>query len=211
VGEKMGKKKSKKMSLSTFFLILAIFIIAILAYFVYKFYKEEKLENEKNSNLNLQVSSNEDKKDNISNNIDSNDKDNELSTVEIGYNYIISVINGKPYVIPIYRADNYNEEDELNEGEIYYYNKYEINNIEDGVKEVDLEYIGLDPSETTYFIMNDGSLRILETEGTIENLSFTSTEVLSASNNVVDISDDSGFLYAITKEGKKIQIAEILN
>lgn len=53
----MEEKKTIKMSLSTFFLILAIIVIIVMAYFVYKFYNEKNIETEKVSDLNNQVSS----------------------------------------------------------------------------------------------------------------------------------------------------------
>ena len=53
----MEEKNDTKISLSTFFLIIAIIVIIIMAYFIYKFYNEKTIETEKVSNLNNQVSS----------------------------------------------------------------------------------------------------------------------------------------------------------
>ena len=52
----MEEKKVTKISLSTFFLILAIIVIVIMAIFMYKFYNEKIEANEKTAELQTQVS-----------------------------------------------------------------------------------------------------------------------------------------------------------
>lgn len=75
----MKENKVTKISLSTFFLILAIIIIAIMAIFMYKFYNEKMEANKKSdelqtqvSNLNGTVNNLQGKLDTISNTINSN-------------------------------------------------------------------------------------------------------------------------------------------
>ncbi len=75
----MDEKKTLKISLSTFFLIIAIIIIAVMAIFIYKFYNEKIEANEKSSelqsqvtNLNGTVSDLQGKLDSINNTINSN-------------------------------------------------------------------------------------------------------------------------------------------
>lgn len=52
----MEEKKVRKISLSTFFLILALIIIVVMAIFMYKFYNEKIDANEKATELQTQVS-----------------------------------------------------------------------------------------------------------------------------------------------------------
>ncbi len=52
----MEEKKSIKISLATFFLIIAIILIVVMAYFTYKFYNDKKVATEKVSTLNNQIS-----------------------------------------------------------------------------------------------------------------------------------------------------------
>lgn len=63
----MEEKKASKISLSTFFLILAILVIIVMAYFIYKFYNEKTIETEKVSDLNSQVKNLQETIDSISN------------------------------------------------------------------------------------------------------------------------------------------------
>lgn len=79
----MDEKKSVKISLSTFFLVLAIIVIIIMGYFIYKLNNEKTVETEKVANLNNEVSSLQGtvnqlqgKIDNISNTINSNTSTN---------------------------------------------------------------------------------------------------------------------------------------
>lgn len=52
----MEEKKVTKISLSTFFLILALIVIVVMAIFMYKFYNEKIEANEKSAELQTQVS-----------------------------------------------------------------------------------------------------------------------------------------------------------
>lgn len=80
----MGEKKSLTISLSTFFLLLAIIVICVMGYFVYKLYNERTIATEEISNLNNQIGGLEntvnvlqESIDNVSNNSQSNN--NEIS------------------------------------------------------------------------------------------------------------------------------------
>ena len=77
----MEEKKVTKISLSTFFLILAVIVIFIMGYFVYKFYNQKETESKKSIQLQAQVNSLngtvgelQGKIDNISSTINSNSK-----------------------------------------------------------------------------------------------------------------------------------------
>ncbi len=52
----MEEKKATKISLSTFFLILALILIVVMSIFIYKFYNEKIEANEKSAELQVQVS-----------------------------------------------------------------------------------------------------------------------------------------------------------
>ena len=94
----MEEKKQMKISMSGFFLILAIIVIAVMGYFIYKI-SSEKAEKEKEiaslknetSNLNAKVNELQGKLDSIANTINTN-KNSSLSTeseqVKKLYNYI---------------------------------------------------------------------------------------------------------------------------
>lgn len=138
----------------------------------------------------------------------SNSNEKSASSVEIGFEEIIVILEGKPYVIPIHRPDERNAEEGLEPRGVYYYNKFEIDNIKSGVKKAYAESLGTDPSTTVYFIMEDGSVRMLESNEKIKDVKFTSKEILSSSNNIVELKKDGDILNAITKDGKKIKIAE---
>ena len=52
----MEKNKKIKISLSTFFLIIALILIILMAYFIYKIYNDKEMANNKVKDLNTQVS-----------------------------------------------------------------------------------------------------------------------------------------------------------
>ncbi len=84
----MEEKKSIKIRLSTFFLMLAIIVIVIMAYFLYKLNNEKIAETEKVSALNSQVSNFENKVESLQGTIDNvsnivNDTKNENVKTEI--------------------------------------------------------------------------------------------------------------------------------
>lgn len=111
----MEERKTVKISLSTFFLILAIIVIVIMVYFIYKFYNEKRMATEQVTDLNNQVSnlestidklkgeidsmSNTINKDSsnssINNTINSNDIINDTIVLKIG-EYVIKEINVTP-------------------------------------------------------------------------------------------------------------------
>lgn len=88
-GEKMEEKKVIKISLSTFFLILAIIVI-IMGVFIYKLYNEKSIDTKKTTelqakvdNLNGTLSELQEKNNNISNTLNSNtiNTDNATNTI----------------------------------------------------------------------------------------------------------------------------------
>lgn len=80
----MEEKKTIKISLSTFFLLLALIAIVVMAIFMYKFYDDKKKADEKSSNLENQLSNlNEtvkDLNDKISNTSNTNEVSNSNNT-----------------------------------------------------------------------------------------------------------------------------------
>lgn len=83
----MEEKKVIKISLSTFFLILAIIVIIIMGIFIYKLYNEKSIDNKKTTelqakvnNLNKTISELQEKNNTISNTIYSNNTSIENST-----------------------------------------------------------------------------------------------------------------------------------
>lgn len=97
----MEEKKVTKISLSTFFLILALIVIVVMAIFIYKFYNEKTEANEKSAELQTQVTSLngtvsdlQRKIDNISETINSNTtKENTTPTNESTQNTIVNSSN----------------------------------------------------------------------------------------------------------------------
>lgn len=67
-----GRKKVTKISLSTFFLILAIIIIIVMGIFIYKLYTEKSIETEKSTELEATINSLNEKINSISETINSN-------------------------------------------------------------------------------------------------------------------------------------------
>ena len=65
----MEKKEPIKVSMSTFFLILAIIVIAVMGYFMFKLYNEKSIAEEKSNELNAKVSSLENVISNVQNTI----------------------------------------------------------------------------------------------------------------------------------------------
>lgn len=78
----MEEKKVVKISLSTFFLILAIIVIVIMTVFMYKFYNEKIESNEKTAELQTQVSNLNSDKSNTTN-IDDKYNDNKNSSSQL--------------------------------------------------------------------------------------------------------------------------------
>ena len=80
----MEEKKTIKISLSTFFLLLALIAIVVMAIFMYKFYDDKKKADQKSSNLENQLSNlNEtvkDLNDKISNTSNTNEVSNSNNT-----------------------------------------------------------------------------------------------------------------------------------
>ena len=126
------------------------------------------------------------------------------SSIEIGYDYIVTILEGKPYIIPINRAGL---EDETS----FYYNKFEVKDINNNVKKALLFQLGLDPASTIYFIMEDGSVRKVLFEGSMPNVVYSTEEVVSSDKEVIDIKLEGKDLNAICKDDSKIKIDESLN
>ena len=81
-------------------------------------------------------------------------------------------------------------------------------------KELDADSISelLIDSESYLLVYSNTYADIVEQlQGKIPNIKYTSKEVVSSSNNVVELKMDANILNAITKNGEKIKIAETIN
>ena len=127
------------------------------------------------------------------------------SSIEIGYDYIISVLDGNPYIIPInkYASGNNTEEEGL-----FYYHKFEVEGLSSLVKRAYMFQLGLDPSSSIYLLMEDGSVRNVSFTGSMPNVVYSSSEVVSKEKEVEDIKLEDGKLNAICKDGSRIKITE---
>lgn len=67
----MDEKKPIKISLSTFFLILAILVIIVMGFFIYKLYNEKTIATQKINDLNNEINTLEDTVNNFQQKIDS--------------------------------------------------------------------------------------------------------------------------------------------
>ena len=230
----MENKKNINIRFSTIvFLLIVVLLVAAISYFViensklqtaeYNYQVEvnqlhkkvEQLEQTIIENIsNTNITSNTTTDNMISNNNTSNTTTNSnatktsASSIEIGYDEVIILISGKPYIMPIHRPGSADVEADLAKKGSYYYNKFEIDNLKSDVKSTYAINLGTDPSTTIYFVMEDGSVKVLENLGTIPNIKYTSKEVLPASKNIVELKMEDGILNAITKDGNKIKIAE---
>ena len=225
----MEEKKTTKISLSTFFLVLAIIAIGVMGYFIYKLNDDKTkateqvselnnkvtlLENDK-TKLNAEIATYENKQTELENTEKENaekedtekedtEKEDTDTTIEkqlnvndvisLGYNQIAVLINGNAYVIPI-PYENSNHED---------YKLYSVKNLQGKVKAIRQFYLGTDPSETNYFVMEDGSVYVMSGTGNTS----TAEKVLDASEKIIDIIEDNEIVYAVSQNGKKTKIAE---
>lgn len=66
----MKEKKTIRISLTTFFLIIAIMVIGIVGFLAYKFYNEKNIESQKVANLNSEIGALESTVNNLKDNLD---------------------------------------------------------------------------------------------------------------------------------------------
>ena len=178
----MEEKKEIKISLSTFFLVLAIIVIIIMGYLIYKLYNEkavetDKIYNLKNEIISLQntVSQLNEAKGNISNTINNVDSvnntnmNNDISSVYLKIN-----CNGTDISNSFKKGENF-EFDLL--GKKY---KITINNITENKIELKSNSYGLFPKR------EDGTISLIDNVDTFELyknkklvLSFQATDVSS--------------------------------
>ena len=127
-------------------------------------------------------------------------KDEKVSVndmIVLGYDQVAIVMNGKAYVIPVYDRDNNFSE----------YQLYEVKGFNGKVKLVRQYCLGLDVSETNFFVMEDGSVYTVEGIGK----SSTAKKILNSSENIIDIVEEDKIIYAVSQSGKKTKIAQKLD
>ena len=130
--------------------------------------------------------------------------DNKTTQLEIGYENIVFIEKGEAYIIPIIRSTNI-------EVDNYYYTKHKVKNLNNTVKKAYLFTLGLDPSETTYFLMEDGSVTKLDISGSGKDITFIAEELVASSKNITEITREGKIVYAIDSTGNKTKIGESLN
>lgn len=131
----MEEKKTIKISLSTFFLLIAIIIICIMGYFLYKMNSDKSAETNKTAEIQNEVNGeinavNENKTNNISNTINNNESTNTEQKTKI----ICDIADGDDVIWPtiymdengyVYYNSNYNN---VTNKEIEYKKIYDKNN-----------------------------------------------------------------------------------
>lgn len=76
----MEKKEPIKVSLSTFFLIIAIIVIGVMGFFIYKLNDDKNMANNETSELNNQIRALETKNNSLTKTNETNSNDNQTST-----------------------------------------------------------------------------------------------------------------------------------
>lgn len=180
----------------------------------------DKVDNNAEENSNVSENNISNSNSNVSENNTSNSNSNvntdikcptcttSNSMTEISYRHVVSIDNGVPYVIPIYQNDGFDFETY----KFYFNHKFEVNDIKSGVKKVQSFGLGLDPSGIReYFVMENGSVRILEENLSKEkeSVTFTTKELAPSSNNIETLEFTKGVVYGVSKSGNKVKIDEV--
>lgn len=97
----MEKKEPIKVSLSTFFLMLAIVVIAVMGYFMFKLYNEKTTTEKKVTDLNSQINILQEKINSISKTINSDDSKENISTNKTTQNTTTNNSNEVKYDVEI--------------------------------------------------------------------------------------------------------------
>lgn len=97
----MEEKKPIKISLSTFFLILAIILIVVMGYFMFKLYNEKTTTEKKVTDLNSQINTLQEKINSISKTINSDDSKENISTNKTTQNTTTNNSNEVKYDVEI--------------------------------------------------------------------------------------------------------------
>jgi len=211
----MEEKKVIKISFGVAICMFIIFILLVaLGITYYTGFVKNGVDHEQIDNINNNFQSEKEENNDVSDNTniieESNKEDNVIikevvkeiekqvdvnDVIKLGYNQIAVLINGKPYVIPVYDRENNFEN----------YQLYEVKNITGKVKALRQFNTGLDPSETHYLIMEDGSVYWIDEVGN----NSTAEKIVDASKNIIDIVEENEIVYAVSKNGEKIKIAEM--
>ena len=203
------EKKTIKINLSTFFLILAIIVICIMGYFIYKLNNDITKATNQVSQLNNKITlleSDESKhteENVISKNTEANttaikETEKQLNVndiIALGYNNIVFLVNGKPYYIPVFDRDNNYDNYKINE----------VKNVSGKVSKIRMFSLGTDPSESTFLVYEDGHIESLSN---MEKGLEAHQGVLDSTKNIVDIVEENGIVYAVSQNGDKTKIDE---
>lgn len=219
----MEKKEQIKVSLSIFFLIIAIIVIAVMGYFMHKIYNE-KISIEEVKSSNSQVATLQDKINKVSD-ITNNDNTNTTVNKSLVENEksIVQTLDANVYKIDLYS----NNEVEIipNEEEINTIfgstsiktnsqKKYKIIGFNEKINKMFQTNNGTGVDPITFFIMDNGTVSYIQPLEQIMQNNYTIPEKFEITgkikdlNNVVDlkISDKNDLLViAITKDGKEIK------
>lgn len=228
----MEEKKTTKISLSTFFLILAIIAICVMGYFIYKLNDDKVKATEQVSQLNNKVTLLENDKTELKAEItEYENKQTELESKEnttkentdtntttqntTNNSTVVKEIEKQLNVNDVI-ALGYNQVAVLINGNAYVipvqdrdsnyenYKLYSVKNLQGKVKAIRQFHLGTDPSEANYFVMEDGSVYGMSGYGNTS----TAEKILDASKKITDIIEDNGIVYAVSQNGEKTKIAE---
>ena len=226
----MEEKKTTKISLSTFFLILAIIAICVMGFFIYKLNDDKTKATEKVSELNNQVAKLENSMDNsqekvnkISDNNDNTKLDNEKPEESKSNSVAVTekqTLTGAGYTITLY--SNNEVKLAINESDLRTIigstsvkitsKNCTVTGLSGKVNKMYQGNNGTGVSPITFFIMEDGTVEYIQPIEMIINNNYTVPSIFKINGkidnleNVVDIkTNSSDVLIAVTKDGKEIK------
>jgi len=226
----MEEKKTIKISLSTFFLILAIIAICVMGYFIYKLNDDKTKATEQVSELNNQVAKLENSMDNLqekANKIPDTSNNTKLDNEKTEENKSNSVavtekqtLTGAGYTITLY--SNNEVKLAINESDLRTIigstsvnvtsKNCTVTGLSGKVNKMYQGNKGTGVSPITFFIMEDGTVEYIQPIEMIIDNNYTVPSIFKINGkidnleNVVDIKTNSrDVLIAVTKDGKEIK------
>ncbi len=226
----MEEKKVIKISLSTFFLILAIIVICVMGYFIFKLNDDKTKATEKVSELNNQVAKLENSMDNLQEKInkitDTNNNtklDNERTEENKSNITAVTekqILTGLGYTITLY--SNNEVKLAINESELRTIiggtnvnitsKNCTVTGLSSKINKMYQGNYGTGVNPITFFIMEDGTVEYIQPIEMIINNKYTVPSTFKVNGkikdleNVVDIkTNSSDVLIAVTKDGKEIK------
>lgn len=223
----MEEKKSIKISLSTFFLILAIIALVVMGFFIYKLSDDKTKATEQVKELNNQVAKLENSMNNlqekvnkiqdINNNTESDNEKTEENNTAVTKK---QTLTGVGYTITLY--SNNEVKLVINESDIRTIigstnlkidsKNYTVTGLSGKVNKMYQGNNGAGVDPITFFIMEDGTVEYIKPIDIIINNTHNIPSTFNINGkienlaNVVDIkTNSSDVLIAVTKDGKEIK------